>query len=273
MSRTPAPIQQLQALTPVQLSRPWHELSTELTEEYLSSCSDASSLSPSEISLLREKGEAAIISKAFLSKMKSDISDTDRLFYENLVSSGTHRDKSSAFSLLISSNPIFYIPHLKNWMNWIKGMRRESKIEACGTLAECFVESILPERKLLYLEQRKKTNVFPSESVQLIWFAEDSFKRAFAELILLLESLIKDPLTFAREKALSILSSMLSSKPEQEAAILKLLVSRLADSDKKISGKASFCISQVLKQHPAMSLVVIDAVWQEVVAKSSASSG
>eukprot|EP00438_Fugacium_kawagutii_P013839 Skav219980 [mRNA] locus=scaffold137:52766:68938:- [translate_table: standard] len=47
------------------------------------------------------------------------------------------------------------------------------------------------------------------------------------------------------------------AKPEQEKALLAMLINKLGDSSSKVSSNVSWCIKELLKQHPGMKLPVV----------------
>ena len=56
------------------------------------------------------------------------------------------------------------------------------------------------------------------------------------------------------------LASLLSSKPEQEQNLLRLLVDKLGDSDRTVSSRTSYHLLQLLQNHPMMKTIVVREV-------------
>lgn len=99
----------------------------------------------------------------------------------------------------------------------------------------------------------------------LIWTYEDWLKSFYFEVVKVLEGLCSDQLEFARSHAVGYVWELLKEKPEQEANLLRLLVNKLGDSDKKVSSKVSFLLLQLQQTHPVMKSIIINAIESEVL--------
>jgi len=64
----------------------------------------------------------------------------------------------------------------------------------------------------------------------LAWYFEDWLKKYFFSVLQVLENLAADPLSYVRTQALSLISSLLRNKPEQEHNLLRLLVNKLVSA-------------------------------------------
>ena len=63
-----------------------------------------------------------------------------------------------------------------------------------------------------------------------------------------------------RLQSLQFLSMLLTSQPEQEHNLLKLLVNKLGDSERSIASRASYHLLNILQAHPGMKAVLVREV-------------
>ena len=98
-----------------------------------------------------------------------------------------------------------------------------------------------------------------------MWAYEDWLKDAYFRIIQLLEVWCGDEVVYSRSRALDFVFGLLKEKPEQEANLLRLLVNKLGDRERKIASRASYLLLQLLNIHPAMKAIVIKTVEQEVL--------
>ena len=99
----------------------------------------------------------------------------------------------------------------------------------------------------------------------IAWAYEDWLKSMFFEVLKIIEIWCNDEVVFARGKAVDYVCQLLKEKPEQEANLLRLLVNKLGDSDKKIASKTSFNILQLETTHPLMKPTVIRAIEADLL--------
>jgi ribosome biogenesis protein MAK21 len=66
------------------------------------------------------------------------------------------------------------------------------------------------------------------------------------------------------------LAALLSSKPEQEQNLLRLLVDKLGDSDKTVSSRTSYHLLQLLQAHPMMKTIIVREVASIVLKPANA---
>ena len=110
------------------------------------------------------------------------------------------------------------------------------------------------------------------KEVHLIsWAYEDWLKSTFFQILKIIETWCKDQVVYARGKAVDYVFQLLKEKPEQEANLLRLLVNKLGDADKKIASKASFNILQLEAAHPFMKPTIIAAIESDLLFRPSQS--
>lgn len=208
-------------------------------------------------------------------------------FMSTIMSSGTMSDKVSALTLAIQESPVHTIKALENLMNLAGKKSREQAIAALGALVDLLGNGVvLPSDRRLRqfraqpgllgtLQKHSVTSWKPEKPLpgrltraQLImWAYEDWLKGAYFKVIQLLELWCSDEIEYSRSRSLDFVFGLLRDKPEQEANLLRLLVNKLGDREKKIASRASYLLLQLLTIHPGMKTVVINTIEQEALLK------
>jgi ribosome biogenesis protein MAK21 len=201
------------------------------------------------------------------------------------MSSGTLSDKISALTLVVQESPLHNVKAFENLLGLAKKRSRSQAIGALGALKDLLGQGVVlpPERKLYSfgkqpgllgaLEIAKLKTWMQGDplpgSIQQIhlvaWQYEDWLKATYFEMLKILESWCNDEVEFARSQALAFVWELLKEKPEQEANLLRLLVNKLGDPDKKISSKASYLLLKLETTHPLMKPVIIASIQSEVL--------
>lgn len=201
------------------------------------------------------------------------------------MSSGTLSDKISALTLLVQESPLHTTKALENLLSLAKKRSRDQAMSALGALKDLFAQGeLLPVGRKLRafpnqsqlleaLQSSSATTWNPSaplpsglsETHLLVWAYEDWLKVIYYDVIRLLEVWCNDEVEFARGRALSYVYELLTQKPEQEVNLLRLLVNKLGDLDKKIASKASFLLLQLATIHPQMKSVIILSMEAELI--------
>lgn len=185
---------------------------------------------------------------------------------------GTTSDKVAALAVLVQESPVSNIKSLEDLvtLSGKKGGARAVVGTSLDALKELWVDVLLPDgRKLRFFEQQplptlagKENEKKPSsqDRILLYWAFEDALKRLYATFVETLERLSRDNLEFVKDKAAKTAYDLLSSRPEQEAALLSLLVNKLGDPDRKIASKTGYLLTKLLAIHPGMKAVVLREV-------------
>lgn len=221
--------------------------------------------------------------------ISSTLSASDRTFISTILQSGTSSDKLSALILLSSSSPLHTTNYLTQLLNLTKKKSRDEAVRAIRAIVDWLKGGAggtgtagLPDRKLRWFadqpglravaharQQSQKQGVKQHADKQqhqvgdehlLLWAFEDWLKKWYFELLKNIETLSHDPLPFVRTQMTGFLAALLSSKPEQEQNLLRLLVDKLGDSEKTVSSRTSYHLLQLLGQHPMMKNIVVKEV-------------
>ncbi|KAI9886306.1 MAG: hypothetical protein M1823_001915 [Watsoniomyces obsoletus] len=213
-------------------------------------------------------------------------------FLSTIMSSGTLSDKVSALTLLIQESPVHTMKALERLLGLAKKRSRGQAVSALGALKDLLAQGELlpPQRRLKsfvtqpqlveVLQDRHAREWQPgqplpgslTEAHLVVWAFEDWLKSTYYQIIQLLEVWCSDEVEFARARALGYVYELLMHKPEQEANLLRLLVNKLGDTDKKIASKASFLLLQLQAAHPPMKTIIISTIENELVFRPRQSS-
>ena len=222
--------------------------------------------------------------------LRNGSSSSAHQFYSTIMSAGTLSDKISALTLSVQESPIHNIKALENLISLAKKRSRGQAVEVLGALKDLLGPgSLLPsDRKLkVFAAQPGLSSAFsgahktwssgdplphPLKDVHLIsWAYEDWLKTTYFEILKVIESWCNDEIVYARGKAVDYVYELLRDKPEQEANLLRLLINKLGDSDKKIASKTSYNIIQLETSHPLMKLTIINAIESDLLFRSGQS--
>ena len=104
------------------------------------------------------------------------------------------------------------------------------------------------------------------------WAYEDWLKESELQMLKVLESWCNDEIEYARSRAVTYVYELLKEKPEQEANLLRLLVNKLGDPEKRFSSRTSYLILQLQTSHPLMKPVIIRSIEGELLLRPGQSS-
>jgi ribosome biogenesis protein MAK21 len=208
-------------------------------------------------------------------------------FMSTIMSSGTLSDKVSALTLSIQESPLHNRKAFETLITLAGKRSRGQAITALAALVDLLGNgTVLPSDRRLRpfnaqptllgaLETQGRStwtqgHPLPGKVTEphlMMWAYEDWLKGAYFRIIQLLENWCADEIEYSRSRALDFVFGLLKSKPEQEANLLRLLVNKLGDRERKIASRASYFLLQLLTLHPGMKAIVISAVEQEVLLK------
>lgn len=208
-----------------------------------------------------------------------------RKFMHTIMTSGTMSDKVSALTLAVQESPVHNVKALENLMNLAGKKSRDQAIAALGALVDLLGNGVvLPNDRrlrpfrmqpgLLGTLQKHSVTAWNSEKPLpgkitkahlIMWAFEDWLKDTYFKTIQLLELWSADEIEYTRHRALDYIYGLLKEKPEQEANLMRLLVNKLGDRERKIASRASYLLLQLLLIHPGMKTIVISTIEQEAL--------
>ncbi|EQK99643.1 CCAAT-box-binding transcription factor [Ophiocordyceps sinensis CO18] len=206
-------------------------------------------------------------------------------FMSTIMSSGTLTDKVSALTLAVQESPVHNIRASDALLSLASKKSRAQAIGAIGALVDLLGPgTLLPSDRRLRAFQSQPGLVgtlqrgsvktwapgqpLPGKIMEahlVAWMYEDWLKGTYFKIIQLLESWCSDEIEYSRMKAVDFVYGLLKEKPEQESNLLRLLVNKLGDRDRKISSRASYLLLQLQVSHPGMKPIVIRMVEQDIL--------
>lgn len=219
-------------------------------------------------------------------------STSSHRFLSTIMSSGTLSDKISALTLVVQESPVHTVKSFESLLGLAKKRSRGQAMTALAAIKDLLgVGVVLPgDRRLRSFENQpgllgtlQANSVLywssgdalpePMVSAHLVsWAYEDWLKSTYFEVLKVLEGWCDDEIDFARGRAVTYVYELLREKPEQEANLLRLLVNKLGDPDKKIASRTSFLILQLHVTHPLMKPIIIRSIENELLLRPGQSS-
>ncbi|CAE7262902.1 Cebpz [Symbiodinium natans] len=188
--------------------------------------------------------------------------DSEQRWLRKVSADGTSADKVAALTMLIQLCPVFSTGYIKALLTMASKTARSDSAMAMDALKELLTGTLLPNRKLKTLEQMEpvsakglKKSTFTE--ICVVSFFEDYLKTAVAAFVQVLGFASQNTVAFIKTKAVRSAYELLSAKPEQEKALLSLLINKFGDSSGKVSSQVSFCIKELLKKHPGIKGPVV----------------
>ncbi|KAH9430808.1 hypothetical protein MCOR02_008135 [Pyricularia oryzae] len=213
-------------------------------------------------------------------------SSSQHKFMTTIMSSGTLSDKISALTLAVQESPVHNIKSIDTLINMAGKKSRGQALAALGALVDLLGNGVvLPgDRRLRpfhaqpgLLGTLQQKSVYSWRDGQsplpgkiskvhlMMWYFEDWLKSAYFRVLQVLEVWAGDEIDYSRSRTLDFVFGLLRDKPEQEANLMRLLVSKLGDREGKIASRASYLLLQLVNTHPGMKPIVMQTIEQEVL--------
>jgi ribosome biogenesis protein MAK21 len=205
-------------------------------------------------------------------------------FYSTIMTSGTLEDRVSALTLVVQESPVHTMKAFENLVNLARKKSRDQAIMALGALKDLLGSGVVlpPDRKLRAFGKQpglvsalsgrvaswKEGDQLPGgiQDIHLIsWAYEDWLKHTYFDLLRILEGWSNDEVEYARNRAVTFIWELLKEKPEQEENLLRLLINKLGDTEKKVASQASYLLLQLQVTHPLMKSIIINAIESELL--------
>lgn len=210
------------------------------------------------------KHALAAVSRAFEKETGSD-GDARR---KVLNKEKTVADRIAAVTLMVQESPVHRLEELRMLLGYARKVERRERGPAIDALKDLFVNDLLPgERRLVGLagrEWRVGRNELSKRHLAYAMY-EAELKDLFREFLGVVDACSKDVVVHFKQKATRICFDLLVSKPENEKALLSMLVNELGSPERRAASDASYYLNLLVsKHHPAMKLVVVREVEQLV---------
>lgn len=201
------------------------------------------------------------------------------------MTSGTMNDKVSALTLAIQESPVHNIRAFEALLNLASKKSRSQAIIALAAIVDLMGPGLLlPTNRKLFPFNRQPglMGALQNELVSawnpsmrlpgavtprhlISWVFEDWLKSAYFKVVQLLEVWSSDDIDYSRTRSLDFIFGLLREKPEQEANLLRLLVNKLGDRDRKLASRSSHLLLQLENIHPKMKDIIIRTIEHEVI--------
>ncbi|XP_039281140.1 LOW QUALITY PROTEIN: CCAAT/enhancer-binding protein zeta [Nilaparvata lugens] len=239
-------------------------------EENNSTLTSISPLSEEEISTLKFEAERVLKDETSFHNEKEQRGKkgNDGAWLKTVFQKGTASDKIAAHVVNIQNNPLFSISSLTTLINMVKVGKKEFSL-VIDNLCELFVEDLLPPNRRLLPFHKQPLDRLPElcsgnatsrRRYLVLWAYEDQLKNNYSIFVQALNVIAKDDIEANKEKSVSALYHLLAARPELEDVLLKSVVNKLGDPQRKIASKAIYCLTQLLKQHEAMKQIVLNEI-------------
>ncbi|KAH8808381.1 CBF/Mak21 family-domain-containing protein [Xylogone sp. PMI_703] len=219
-------------------------------------------------------------------------SSSSHRFLSTIMASGTLSDKISALTLVVQESPVHTMISFDNLLGLAQKRSRGQAVTALGALKDLLGAGVvLPaDRRLRHFANQpgligalqnnsirswKRGQKLPggiTEAHLISWAFEDWLKEAYFRMLKILEGWCNDEVEYARSRAVNYVYELLKEKPEQEANLLRLLVNKLGDPDKKIASRTSYLLLQLQISHPLMKPIIIRSIETEILLRPGQST-
>ncbi|KAF2794884.1 CBF-domain-containing protein [Melanomma pulvis-pyrius CBS 109.77] len=210
--------------------------------------------------------------------------DSSHKFMSTIMSSGTMEDKVSALTLLVQESPLHTMKAFEQLIGLSRKKSRSAALMALAALKDLMGQGVLlpPDRKLKVFARQtglvcalqgkniqwKVGDKLPGElqKVHLVaWAYEDWLKKQYFEMLKIIEGWSNDEVEYSRNRAVTFVWELLKEKPEQEENLLRLLINKLGDKEKKVASKASYLLLQLQITHPLMKSVITNSIESDLL--------
>jgi ribosome biogenesis protein MAK21 len=210
--------------------------------------------------------------------------DSSHKFMATVMTSGTMEDKVSALTLLVQESPLHTQKAFGQLMGLSQKKSRSAAMQAIAALKDLLGQGVVlpPDRKLkafarqpglISALQGKNAHWKAGEKLPgglqkthlIAWAFEDWLKKQYFELLKILETWSNDEVEYSRNRAVTFVWELLKEKPEQEENLLRLLINKLGDKEKKVASRASYLLLQLQNTHPAMKNVIISSIESDLL--------
>ncbi|KAF7853137.1 uncharacterized protein EAF02_012080 [Botrytis sinoallii] len=246
----------------------------------------------SSINNLNEYAKALLEADSTLYASKHLSATSSHRFLATIMSSGTLSDKISALTLVVQESPVHTTRSFESLLDLAKKRSRGQAVTALGAMKDLLgagvvlpvdrrLRTFASQPGLLGTLQESDTGVWKSgqplpgnmtKAHLISWAYEDWLKESYFDMLKILEVWCSDEVEYARSRAVMYVYELLKDKPEQESNLLRLLVNKLGDPDKKIASRSSYLLMQLQTSHPAMKEIIINSIENELILRPGQSS-
>lgn len=210
--------------------------------------------------------------------------DSSHKFMSTVMANGTMEDKVSALTLLVQESPLHTAKAFEQLLGLSRKKSRNAALMALAALKDLLGLGVVlpPDRKLKHFARQpglicalqgksahwKYGEKLPGQVQKLhliVWAYEDWLKKQYFEMLKIMEGWSSDEVDYSRNRAVTFVWELLKEKPEQEENLLRLLINKLGDKEKKVASRASYLLLQLQITHPLMKSVIINSIESDLL--------
>ena len=195
----------------------------------------------------------------------------DRRWANAVLSSGTVADRVAALTLLAENEPLVCLRPLDTLLSLAHADKRREMQMAVESLQHIFRRLLPQKRRLLRFDLQPGAREGNATSRQLLaWAFEAGLKKRYKSFVDMLEHGASDRVFYIKRMCVRASFEMLCARPEQEQALLALVVNKLGDPEARICSMVVHLLLQLTTRHPAMKVVVFGEVEKQLFRPNSA---
>ncbi|KAF1840734.1 CBF-domain-containing protein [Cucurbitaria berberidis CBS 394.84] len=236
------------------------------------------------IDAIREYAEQLLEAEATEYASSHMAKDSSHKFMSTVMNSGTMEDKVSALTLLVQESPLHTMKAFGQLLGLSQKKNRGAAMMSLAALKDLLGQGVLlpPDRKLKAFARQpglisslqgkgaqwKAGEKLPGDLQKIhliVWAYEDWLKKQYFEMLKILETWSNDEIEYSRNRAVTMVWELLKEKPEQEENLLRLLINKLGDKEKKVASRASYLLLQLQITHPLMKNVIISSIESDLL--------
>lgn len=180
---------------------------------------------------------------------------------DQILKNGTLTDKLASYREIASQTPLLSLEYIRTLNDMMKGEPRVA-LSAMNAAKFIYIKSLLPPpARGIYLRKFEEQPLRGAkDSHLLLFYFEDQLKICYNKFLENVELLAKNQQNFTRKPAIETIGDLLKAVAESERVLLQILVDKFGDPLKEIANVATDTILKLLKEHPAMTEAVVNAI-------------
>lgn len=222
---------------------------------------------------LREKATSLYDEQVRKYRDRQDITPADRQWAATVLKEGTRVDRINAMSLQAQESPFHGLEWIRKLLEMAVSESRHESYPAMDALKSLFLLILPPQalrpRLLSWAERGDLSEQRETTSARalLLAYFEDSLRQAFLDFLKILEIMLHDQVAAGRERGLRILYELVLAYPAgwTESILLRLLVNKLGDPERKIASRVVYYLQMVVERHEPLTLPTVKLVQEGVM--------
>lgn len=183
--------------------------------------------------------------------LRKNLKGKKDMFEEQMIKGGTISDKIATLVLLLQRDVFGNLNLFDNLLNICASKSSRHSELAIEATADLFIQNILPSRCLKHFKDqnlavvhesvKKKENTY-NEHLKF-WYTEETIKTKYKQFVSIIKEKSASNIENIKEPALKIVRSLIRVSQEQRDELIRTLLQKLNDKDRKIGGR---CLDYLL---------------------------